>query len=760
MFKQKKSAAANTGSQRRLKFPARKTIDETKLARYMDRSGSFDLGSSNGLSSNISFGLPSNNPLSRFAIDNEVDENEEEDQTGVEDSDYYEDYGEGTDAEGSGEEDENMNVDLAADDGLPDLGSITNPLSYGSMANGDLVEAGSSIHNETPRGMKRSRGGAVLPYTPPRILRKQRKSRQESVLPSIAKNMASKMGMRRLDEPEDFIVGTEDIIRQELIGAGALIGSHEDSSQLSLPKASERLCDYWRSCRDRDEANAPLLQDAMLGIGPDENALSMHKAAFVAGLLLQLRHPPTAKGKQALAISRLNRSSSKSLFRHTQIPSNPTVYPKVLLDWLEKNHNPYQATVDEVQNYRPSPTAHYNYWDIIFSSTLRGKLALVVRMFKRSNFHHARTAREDGLGSEGYHGIQVSNIENVINRAVQVLELCPGLQDDDWNVTANEWVIFRKRIEQAMEDLTIFAEGQDRDQFRAPTFEAANFGLRSTTMSLSQSSRKAESKVPWTIYQNLKVVYGILLGGTTEILSSAQDWVEGTIGLTVWWDGNGDEGVAVGSLAMTEHSLRQSHSRGAPAVDAEVNSGSLYLGRLAYAFACATDESDDKLFQINPMNAVEVGLASVFEGNISSVMSLLQAWSLPVASAVAELGSIGGWFKTPAVNLMVLDDDVETVLDRPVHQESLMTKDTILTEYAEALSEKGSVRGQRGTSYGGWELAISLLSRLDDQSSGRRSAGKILDRLPLNSDARIDKILETCQRLHMTEEARGITEVG
>jgi hypothetical protein len=49
-------------------------------------------------------------------------------------------------------------------------------------------------------------------------------------------------------------------------------------------------------------------------------------------------------------------------------------------------------------------------------------------------------------------------------------------------------------------------------------------------------------------------MYGILLGGATEIISFAQDWVEATIGLTAWWNGDDNDEIALGSLAMTRRS--------------------------------------------------------------------------------------------------------------------------------------------------------------------------------------------------------------
>ena len=722
------------------------TIDQIKLARYLDKSGRFDLGSSDDSTSRNPFGVPGRSSPSKL-VDNS-DQDEEYDTESLDEDE---------DAEGSDIEDENGDVGMHTDD-------MVKPMSNGSFANGDSLDLGSSIMDGTPRGMKRSRGGAMISYAPLRSAKKHRKPEQDSAIPGIAKNIATRMGIAKLNEPDDFIIRTEEILQEEFYGREGFDNTQDQALKEALPYASESLSRFWRSCRDFNIANAPPLQDFTIGIGPAEGEPPLHKSIFLAALLLQLQHPPCAKGKQALAVTSLDRSSTLSKsFQDSRTPSNPTAFPKILIEWMEKEHNAYQSTIKEVQSLLPNPTAHANYWDMVHICTMRGKLGEVLRILKRSDFHHARTAGEDGQGDEGYSGMQVRNIEHVVNRSIQVLELCPALQDDDWNVTGSEWIIFRNRVQQAMDDLTTFAEARDRDlDSTQSAFESSNFGLLSTTMSLTRSTRRAESKVPWTVYQKLKVMYGILLGGATEILSSAQDWVEATVGLTVWWNGDDDEDLAVGSLAQTRRSLRPSQSRGSRLVDA--NAHPAYLRRLAYAFAWSTDDRDDDLFQINSMNAVEVGLASLFEGNVAGVIGLLRGWSLPVVSAVAEIASAGGWFETSIGNDLMdldLDENDRSLLNGHSIQGPPMTRDTILMEYANALSQKAEVQRDNGkAAYEGWELSIILLSRLDDDSVAQSRVGELLNQLDLDSDARINKILEICQDFNMVKEAQSITEVN
>ena len=744
-FKKKLANIPGTGSRRFGNSAPSNLIDQNKLARYLDKSGQFDLRSSNGTLSRNSFGLTNGSSASKFV--DHSDQDEEYD---------TESFDEDEDANGSEAQDGIKNSSMHADD-------MTQPLSNGSFAEGDLLDLGSSILDGTPRGMKRSRGGATMSYVPPRSARKHRKLKQESAIPGIAKNMATRIGIAKLNETDDFIIKTEEILQEDFYGTAGPDHKQDQARKAALPHVSETLSDFWRSSRDLAIANAPPMQDFTIGIGPGDSEPALYKAIFLAALLLQLRHPPSAKGKQALAVTSFDRpfTLSKSL-QDSAPPENPTAFPKVLIQWMEKEHNAYQSTINELESLHPNPTAHSNYWDIVHICTMRGKLSEVLRILRRSNFHHARTAGEDGQGDGGYNDMQVKNIEHVVNKAIRVLELCPALQDDNWNVTGNEWIIFRKRVQQAMDDLTTYAEARDRDLDSTQSTESSNFGLLNTTMSLTQSTRRAESRVPWTIYQKLKVMYGILLGGTTEILSSAQDWVEATVGLTVWWDGDDDEDLAFGSQVLTRRSLRPAQSRGSRLV--EVNNNPAYLRRLAHAFAWSTDDADDDLFQINSMSPVEVGLASLFEGNVAGVIGLLRGWSLPVVSAVVEVASAGGWFETSTGNDLMdldLDENDRSLLNGHSMQGPPMTRDTILMDYANALSQKAEFQpGNRKAKYEGWELSIALLSRLDDDSVARKRVGELLGRLDLNSDARINKILEICQDFNMVKEAQNITEVS
>ena len=620
-----------------------------------------------------------------------------------------------------------------------------------------------SVLNPPTRGVKRSRGDSRLSTTSPDKVKLSSRSKKDSNIPSIAKSMATQYGIAKLEERDDFIVGTEDLIQQDLYGTKAQVEQRKPEPAARLSTASERLGDFWRSWCDRELSGLALEQSSIKGIGPDENSAPVHKATFLSALLLQLRHPPKARGNQASAISRHDKSlSSSRTLQMDHAPLSLMAIPKILIDWLNDNHDPYGSLDIDVQSFSPDPSAHINYWDVLSSLTLRGKLADVIRILKKSDFQHARTAKEDRKDGNGYNGVQVRNIERVIYRAIEVLEHCPTLQHGNWNITGNEWIMFRKRIEQAMSDLATFAESRDRDTNTADsTFEASNFGLRSSSMNLSQSARKAESRVPWTVYQNLKTMYGILLGGSTEIIAMAQDWVEATIGLTVWWVGDDDEDVLTKSVMSTRRSLRESRTSAVRLVD--VNADIAYQRQLATAFQRVIDDDlNDNGLSVNTLNPVEVGLASVFEGNVEGVMGLLSAWSLPIASAVAEVASAGGWLESLAgAGIMNgLDESDLMLLSGRASREQPMTRDAILAQYADALSHRTSVSiGEREIKQEGWELSICLLTRLDDEALAARKVSDLLHRLPKDSDVRVDLILRTCEQFGITNEARAIAEV-
>ena len=691
--------------------------------------------------------------------DQHVTEEEEEEEEHEED----EEEGPGDDDYSRVSEQSDMDVELDGDNQLNGVSNVRDSVMDESLIDfGDLKYSQNSSlsHMGTPRGIKRSRGGTALSQSTTSTTKGKIKApRNDSSISILAKDMVTQFGVAKLDEPDDLILRTDTLVSQ-LYASSAVEEEQEKNLDDALPLVSEGLTSLWQAYHEEASSKSPTPDG---GIGPSNDAPALQKAIYLALLLLQLHHPPAAKGKQFLATSQPNRrtlfSSSSGVSSFSQKPSP---IPKVLIDWLDEYHCPFRIAINNFANYQPNPTAHLSYWDILLSLTLRGQVFQVLKIFINSDFRHAYTAREDGLAQYGYHGILLGNIQRVVDQAIQLLKQCPALQDGDWQVTGNEWQIFRKRVEQTMRDLAVFSEGRDRDVESIDTnFEAPNFGIKSPSTALSKSARQIESQVPWTVYQNLKAMYGIMLGGTSEILASSQDFVDATLALTIWWDGSEDhDEVSVGSLAITRRSLRQSQARSVRLVD--VNPTTAYLQRLSYGFELATDDSDETLFQVSPVSPVEVGLASVFEGNIDDVLSFLRAWSLPVAAAIVELGSMAGWYESPP-GLSTMNGFNETdlmILSNYEQPERRINRDGVLIDYAEALAKKEFLRdSRRHSSSEGWEMAIGTLTRLDETALAHKKVGDLLNHVPLRTDKRVDRILGICLELGMRKEAQSIAEV-
>ena len=612
----------------------------------------------------------------------------------------------------------------------------------------DWAGSDSLMRSSGGQGAERSRGNGQS-YA--RAVSK----RKNSPFPVIAKDFAKTLGPAKLVEPDDLVLETDNQLLKLYAGQDDPdnFDKIQQAALIAVPEALGRL---WQSCCNRTKRPTPQ-GSYTIGIGPNEDEPGLNKATFLSSLLLRLHHPPAARGSQAFATSYRKRSYHVS--NSIAVQERPKPYPEALLEWLQLNHDPYHTLIAQLRSTYPNVTKHADFWDTVLSTTVRGKLHEVISLLKDADFRHALTAIEDGQGEIGYKGGVLGVVTRVVDKAIQLLNSCPAVQDGDWDVTGADWTIFRKRIEHAINELAIIAEGRDRDLEPVDSgFEAENFGMRSTDKSLSQSARKAESRVPWTIYQNLKALYGILLGGATEIISFARDWVEATVALTVWWDGDDDDEVAVGSLALNRRSLRKLPSRVSKSV--EVNAGEAYRRRLAYAFGRVTDDSDEDAFQINSNNAVEVGLASVFEGNVEGVLQLLRSWSMPLAAAVIEIADEAAWLECTDTGGMINGFDESDLMVLSYGQpEKCLSRDSVFIEYVQMLFDKPEFWEKDQVLKEGWEVAMQVLNRFNDVLLARKKARELLRQLPLDNDERVDKIIKTCQGFTLDQEAHIVAEV-
>lgn len=558
--------------------------------------------------------------------------------------------------------------------------------------------------------------------------------KKDSVLPSIIRNFASRSSLAPVDEHSDVILRTEDEVCR-LYDEARQAEEQGKDFYVSLSEISSTLASTWKSCAERNGFSG-----AGFGVGRGEHAPNVVKAGFLGSLLLQLHHPPVNPTKTASPAGAFGRFAPQSLILAGSEESTFTPTSRVLLDWLNANHVSQSADIRALEEVGPNPTASPNFWETITSAVLRGRLAEASTVLRSADFNYARSALEDGLPQSGYRGAQLQNIQKCINKALQVLDSCPGVQHEDWEVKGTEWSVYRKRVVAAVTELEEFAEG-DETSPEPPVvenrFQAVNFGLKSTTgdqgFSFTKSARMAESRVPWTIYQNLRTIYRVLLGDPGAIMGLSQDWIEAVIGLTAWWDGEED--------SSPEDS---------------------YLRRLDLALSSATNDPTTG-FRINTVSGLEVGLASVFEGNVDGVLRLLQTWSLCIASAVAEVASAGGWMdagdgerKLPGLSeddLMVLSYGQDTSAATPVR------RDDVLKAYASGLFERRSIKNDIGLR-DGWELALEVLSRLEDNEKMQKTTSELLGKLPLDTAEQMDKVVLLCSELGLENEGRRVSEVG
>jgi hypothetical protein len=260
--------------------------------------------------------------------------------------------------------------------------------------------------------------------------------------------------------------------------------------------------------------------------------------------------------------------------------------------------------------------------------------------------------------------------------------------------------------------------------------------------------------VPWSVYENLGRLYRQLLGGEEEIFAVAADWIEAVITLTVWWTGDEAESTQ-GSLAASRRSARSQRLR---AVD--ITPVKAYTQRLSAALA-AVLESGEEDFSIKTTDRTEVGLACIFDDNIEGVLQILRNWSLLVAAAVSEVASAGGWLRRADGILDQFDQSDLMVLSYNEDRRTGLSKDELLVSYADQLASRTDVKSGDGkATQEGWELAIRVLDRLDDQNVANMRIEDLLHNLKLESPERVDRITQLCYSMGLAKHAQDIALVS
>ncbi|KAL2073410.1 hypothetical protein VTL71DRAFT_10734 [Oculimacula yallundae] len=581
----------------------------------------------------------------------------------------------------------------------------------------------------TPGGLKRSReagepgfGSSILQPAP---------QPETSYFDSIAKDLYSHMPQPQLVEADDLVLNTEVTI-EKLFNEG--IGATEDDDLLEelLPTVSAELVTIWENYANKTAVYES--EEYTAAVGPGARASDFEKASFLACLALKIQHP----GKV-----------SKSFDRKV-VP-----LPQVLLEWMDENHNPYPSSLEVVQSHLPSPSNHRSFWDTVFSCLLRGKVAAVKNLMEHAGWNTARNEAENSIsqfGQVGFSGPALASVVKVVTAATNVLAQCPAVHGD-WNTKSSDWTLFRLRVSQALEELRNFAEGSSRDR-TGSLYEPEGFGTSSIAGTYSRNAKKAESKVPWHIYQNLVTLYNLVMGDSNAIIENAQDWCEATIGLLVWWDeGKDDRRVALGR----SQSNYRATSRESDAVS--------YRRKLRRSFQVATADTTD--FRVNSADMVEVGLVSLFEGNFEAVVGFLKGWSGPLSAAVAEVASLGGWLpqaeEKNLINMGSLDQDDMDLLgynSSPTKEDGV--KDKTLIIFARMLAKRAIMKATasdgRTILREGWELAIAVLGRLDTTERQEEMIGLFLSGFKLTSSGTVDKLWRLLNGLDLDRHAERVAE--
>lgn len=540
----------------------------------------------------------------------------------------------------------------------------------------------------------------------------------------LAKDLYTQLGHAAITESPALVLNTEAQIRR-LYDDG--VGVSEDAQKLdeTLASVAGEVAKLWSSYADSlpksNEEHAAV-------IGPGPHASNFEKANYVANLALQVHH------------TRLNEGD--------RLRTEPLT--ETLFRWLDTNHNFYPDKFDEIKRHRPSPACHGLFWQTVFIALLRGKVAEAQGLLRSAGWGHVRKGHRSEYA---YTGQSLSNVERAVADTCEMLAHCPGIEDN-WDIWSSDWTLSRVRARGQLEQLRRFAEGRDA----AGVLGESNLSDSTSTygrQSLAGLARKAESQVPWDIYENLNIVFEIVLGSRTAILEAAQDWCEATVGLFGWWDEDKTEKHFQPSRSLSLMLPGQSHAAEG------------YLDRLARSFHTAVDSD----FPLNTLNSVEVGMACVFEGNTKGLIGLLRAWSLPIAAAVAEIASLGGWLPPHKRNAILgmedLDmDDLDVLgMDPASPDEVDGIKDNTLITYAQELAgfrALSSIKDKDGVPRDGWELAIHVLGRMDSPERSEETVGELvkllMEDLDVDSGMTVDKVWRLLNELGMIPYAEETAE--
>lgn len=551
--------------------------------------------------------------------------------------------------------------------------------------------------------------------------------KRELKFAALAKSLYDQVKFAQVLEPDNVILQTEELISR-LYDEGVGPEDNEEKLDSTLSETCTKLSKIWASYVEE----LPDIHDEHAAkVGPSPHAPDFVKAFYLASLVLQMHHAAA-----------LGDGPSPQL-------------PAVLFEWQDAEQNFDHDQAHVILHNRPSPAAHGLYWQAVFNALVRGNIRAAVLLLRQAGWEALKkTPRGESL----YNSQALLNIKRVVEDICSVMEMCPALTTDSWDVHNSDWTLFRLKAKAAKEGLISFTEGKDR-AFSSSRFGNSDFADSvDGRQSIAGLARKAESRVPWDIYENLQSLYAILVGEPDAILAAAQDWCEATLGLFGWWDdGHNQRGIGL------------SHSRSLPPISL-VGSDEQFLDRLALSLQTAM-EAD---FHFNSADPVEVAVASAFEGNVEAVIGFLRLWSLPIASTIAEMASLGRWLPPPEPqNLINMSDfDMEELEVLGMNQgteadEKDGIKDTTLIHYARGLKDRTYLEGVTlnndvRVSRDGWEMAVHVVGRMDSPERSEQLVQELLQNVLRTMDEysrdTVDKVWKLLNELGMINLAEDTVE--
>ena len=561
----------------------------------------------------------------------------------------------------------------------------------------------------------------------------QKPRKKELKYATLAKDLCAQLGIADVSEPDSILLQTEDILNR-LYDEG--VGPTDDREKLShtLSQACIKLVDdVWGPYVDSLPRG---FEEHAAKVGPSADAPDFEKAKYLATLILRIHHTPPEKTE----------------FGGSRYPA----LPSILFNWLDDQHNIGGDQIDLILRNRPSPASHALYWQAAFSSLIRGNIETTTHLLRSAGWE---AIKKSPRGELLYKGQALENIKVAVEDLCHVMELCPALNNDSWDIRSSDWTLFRLKAKAAKERLVDFTEGRDRAHLASSRFNESEFGnSMDSRRSLTGLARKAESQIPWEIYESLQSLYAILTGGAESILAASQDWCEATIALLGWW--NEEQNKPTADKPQPRSSTDYTES----------SADEYFLDRLASCFYTATETE----FHFDSNDPVEVAVVSAFEDNVEGAIGFLRLWSLPIASAVAEVAALGGWLLPPeSQNLISMDSlDMEDLELLGVNQgtgpdEKDGIKDATLIHYARSIRDRPVISGNTSkgkVSIEGWELAVQVVGRIDSAERSeemvRDLLESVLSKINEDSHATVDKIWRLLNELGMINFAEDTVEVS